>query len=106
MMKRGCLALLLSTACGSNSYADQPVAPQPPGPRIALAIAGDKVRAPYDVQLIRENGDSLPTYAMKDRFYVQGSAGARCTRRGTHPPGRRRPAGGPVQSPAVRDGDE
>ena len=44
---------------------------------IALAIAPAKIRAPYDVQVIRENGETLPTYALKDRFYVQGNAGER-----------------------------
>ncbi len=106
MMKRGCLALLLSTACSSNSYADQPMAPQPPGPRIAIAIAGDKVRAPYDVQLIRENGDTLPTYAMKDRFYVQGNAGERYTIRVTNPTDHRVEAVVAVDGLDVVDGDE
>jgi hypothetical protein len=35
------------------------------------------VRAPYDVQILRESGDVLPTYAFKDRFYVQGNANER-----------------------------
>ncbi len=63
--------------------------PGPAGPLIAIDVAPAKIRAPYDVQIIRENGETLPTYAMKDRFYVQGTAGERYTIRINNPTPRR-----------------
>src|SRR6185436_5079610 len=67
-------------------HADQPIGPQlPGGAQIAIGIAPAKVRAPYDVQVIRESGETLPTYASKDRFYVQGNAGERYIIRVTNP---------------------
>jgi hypothetical protein len=73
-------------AC-SAMYADQASAAPPPIPhaQIAIASAPEKIRAPYDVEIIRENGDVLPTYAAKDRFYVQGNAGERYILRITNP---------------------
>jgi hypothetical protein len=65
-------SLLFAAAC-SAAHAEAVA----PGPRTALAIAPDKIRAPYDVQILRENGDTLPTYAHRGRFYVQGNAGER-----------------------------
>lgn len=77
-MRKLLLASLLFSGACSSAYADQRVAsPQPPGPRTALAIAPEKVRAPYDVQIIREDGDVLPTYAFRGRYYVQGDANDR-----------------------------
>lgn len=55
------------------------------GARIAIGIAPAKIRAPYDVQIIRENGEQLPTYGLRDRFYVQGNVGERYTIRVTNP---------------------
>jgi hypothetical protein len=78
---------LFAAAC-SSALADQPAAPQPPAPppaQIALANAPVKLRAPYDVQILHENGESLPTYGLKDRFYVQGNAGERYVIRITNP---------------------
>ncbi|HEY0250873.1 MAG TPA: hypothetical protein VGC41_05070 [Kofleriaceae bacterium] len=83
-MRNWIAALLFSTACGS-AYADQPVAPGAWSPRIAIDVAPVKVRAPYDVQIIREDGETLPTYAARDRFYVQGFTGQRYTIRITNP---------------------
>ncbi len=78
-------SLLFATGC-SVASADQLAAPQPgTGPRTALAIAPAKIRAPYDVQVMRENGETLPTYALKDRFYVQGNANERYVIRVTNP---------------------
>lgn len=74
------LAAVLSTGgCSSSAHADRVVAPPGSvgGPRIALAISPAKVRAPYDVQVIRDSGETLPTFAHRDRFYVQGAAGER-----------------------------
>src|SRR6267154_1259440 len=83
-MRNFIAAALFSVAC-SSAYADQVAAPMQPGPRIAIDVAPAKVRAPYDVQVIRENGETLPTYAARDRFYVQGSAGERYTIRISNP---------------------
>jgi hypothetical protein len=77
-------AVLFSVAC-SSAYADQVAAPSQPGPQIAIDVAPAKIRAPYDVQVVRENGETLPTYAAKDRFYVQGTAGERYTIRISNP---------------------
>ncbi len=79
-------ASLLFVAGCSVASADRLAAPQPgTGPRTALAIAPAKIRAPYDVQVIREDGETLPTYALKDRFYVQGNANERYIIRVTNP---------------------
>src|SRR5512143_103140 len=82
---RNLFASLLFAAACSSAYADQVAAPMQPGPRIAIDVAPAKIRAPYDVQVIRENGETLPTYAAKDRFYVQGTAGERYTIRISNP---------------------
>jgi hypothetical protein len=75
MRMRMLAASLLFAAGCSVAAADQLAAPPTgQGPRTALAIAPAKIRAPYDVQILRESGEVLPTYAFKDRFYVQGSA--------------------------------
>ncbi|HWO26060.1 MAG TPA: hypothetical protein VNO30_45350 [Kofleriaceae bacterium] len=78
--------LAAAISCSVPAHADQPTGPQlPAGSQIAIGIAPAKVRAPYDVQVIREGGDTLPTYAHKDRFYVQGNAGERYVIRVTNP---------------------
>ncbi len=80
------MASLLFAAGCSVAAADQLAAPPSgTGPRTALAIAPAKIRAPYDVQVIRDNGETLPTYALKDRFYVQGNANERYIIRITNP---------------------
>jgi hypothetical protein len=81
---RSLLFAALCSAC-SSAYADQVAIPQPPGPRIALAVAPDKTRAPYDVQIITQDGDTAPTYAFRDRFYVQGNLNERYIIRVTNP---------------------
>src|SRR4051794_10612473 len=77
----------VGAGCSSAAYADQAGVPMASaaGPRIAIATAPEKVRAPYDVQVIRENGEVLPTYGQKDRFYVQGNANERYVIRVTNP---------------------
>jgi len=98
-------SLLFAAAC-SAAYADQPVAgPALPQARIALSIAPAKVRAPYDVQVIRENGEALPTYNLKDRFYVQGNANERYIIRITNPTDRRIEAVVSVDGLDVIDGE-
>ena len=77
-------SLLASTAC-SSAYADQVAIPQPAGPRTALAIAPEKARAPYDVQIITEDGETAPTYALRGRYYVQGNLNERYIIRVTNP---------------------
>lgn len=81
------LAALAFVAGCSAAYADQALTPSPGSARtqIAIASAPVKLRAPYDVQILRENGETLPTYAAKDRFYVQGNAGERYILRITNP---------------------
>ena len=97
-------SLLFATAC-SSAYADQVAAPVAPGPRTALAIAPAKVRAPYDVQIVREDGETLPTYAFRDRFYVQGVMNERYTIRVTNPTPNRVEAVVSVDGLDVIDGD-
>ncbi|HUJ61666.1 MAG TPA: hypothetical protein VLX92_24350 [Kofleriaceae bacterium] len=96
---------MLAGAC-SSAHADQVAAPMMPGPRTALAIAPAKVRAPYDVQVIRDDGTTMPTYALKDRFYVQGNAGDRYIIRVTNPTPNRVEAVVSVDGLDVVDGED
>ena len=96
---------LTASAC-SAAYADQPVAGPGLAPsHIALAIAPTRLRAPYDVQVIRGDGETLPTYAFRDRFYVQGNADDRYVIRITNPTGRRIEAVVSVDGLDVIDGE-
>lgn len=99
-------SLLFATAC-SSAYADQPAIAQPqaPGPQIAIGIAPEKTRAPYDVQVVTEDGDTAPTYSLKDRFYVQGNLNQRYTIRVTNPTARRVEAVVTVDGLDVVDGE-
>jgi hypothetical protein len=97
-------SLLFAGAC-SSAYAEQVAIPHPPGPRVALAVAPEKTRAPYDVQVIAENGDTAPTYAFKDRFYVQGNLNQRYTIRVTNPTASRVEAVVTVDGLDVVDGE-
>ena len=73
-------------ACsGEPAFADRVAPPQALSPRVALEVAPAKLRAPYDVQVLRDNGDALPTYASHDRFYVEGNVGERYLIRVTNP---------------------
>ena len=102
-------ALLFATACSaacSAASADATVArPAPPPSSIALAIAPVKLRAPYDVQVLRDNGEALPTYGQKDRFYVQGNANERYVIRISNPTERRVEAVVSVDGLDVIDGE-
>jgi hypothetical protein len=99
----GCLTL--ATAC-SSAYADRPpYGPALPEPHIALDIAPPRLRAPYDVQIIRGNGEALPTYAHNGRFYVQGNANERYVIRVTNPTSRRIEAVVSVDGLDVIDGE-
>jgi hypothetical protein len=95
-------ALLFATlaGCQSSAYADRAYHPE-----IAIDVAPQKVRAPYDVQVVREDGDVLPTYGLKDRFYVQGAAGERYTIRVSNPTDRRIEAVISVDGLDAVDGD-
>jgi hypothetical protein len=97
-------SLLFATACSSSAYADQARIAQA-GPRIALAVSPDKVRAPYDVQVITETGETAPTYAFKGRYYVQGNDDERYTIRVTNPTGNRVEAVVSVDGLDVVDGE-
>lgn len=100
-------AAVVSTAgCSQAAYADQIVArPGSIAPRIALAVSPAKLRAPYDVQVIREGGETLPTYAHRDRFYVQGNAGERYIIRIVNPTANRVEAVVSVDGLDVVDGE-
>jgi hypothetical protein len=100
-------SLLFAAACsGSAAYADQPLAGPPRAPaRIALGIASPRVRAPYDVQVLREDGEPLPTYGQRDRFYVQGAANERYVIRIVNPTERRVEAVVSVDGLDVIDGE-
>lgn len=97
-------SLLFATAC-STAYADRVAISPPTGPRTALAIAPEKMRAPYDVQIITEDGDTAPTYALRGRFYVQGKVHERYTIRVTNPTARRVEAVVTVDGLDVVDGE-
>jgi hypothetical protein len=98
-------AAACSVACSAAS-ADAPVAGPALRPAsIALAIAPVKLRAPYDVQVLRDNGEALPTYGQKDRFYVQGNANERYIIRISNPTDRRVEAVVSVDGLDVIDGE-
>ncbi len=99
----GLASLLFSSACGVASA--ERVAVPVSGQQIAIAMAPAKVRAPYDVQVIRENGDVLPTHAARDRFYVQGNAGERYIIRVSNPTANRVEAVVSVDGLDVVDGE-
>ena len=80
-------AILSGLGCAA-AYADR-AAPPPYHPRHALAIAPVKVRAPYDVTVMTESGESLETYAKSGRYYVLGDAGDRYIIRVTNPTAQR-----------------
>ena len=58
------------------------------------------------MQVIREDGSTEPTYAFKDRFYVQGSASERYTIRVTNPTPNRVEAVVTVDGLDVIDGED
>ena len=91
--------------CSPVAHAERLAAPAASAPRIALAMSPAKVRAPYDVQILRETGETLPTYAHRDRFYVQGEAGERYVIRITNPTPRRVEAVVSVDGLDVVDGE-
>ena len=96
---------LLSAAC-SSAYADRAIyGPSLPPAHIALGIAPPRVRAPYDVQVLRGDGEALPTYALRDRFYIQGNANERYVIRITNPTPRRIEAVVSVDGLDVIDGE-
>lgn len=83
-------SLLFASAACSAAYAEPPIAgPALPPAHIALGIAPPRIRAPYDVQILRGNGELLPTYAFRGRYYVQGNVNERYVIRITNPTARR-----------------
>jgi hypothetical protein len=103
--RRSLLASLLLSAACSAAYADPPIGPTLPPAHVALAIAPARLRAPYDVQILRSGGEALPTYALRDRFYVQGNAGERYVIRIRNPTPRRIEAVVSVDGLDVIDGE-
>ncbi len=99
--------LLLGAACSVPAQADQLAPPTTvlAAPHIAIASAPAKVRAPYDVQIIRESGETMPTYAKGDRYYVQGNANERYVIRIVNPTGNRVEAVVTVDGLDVVDGE-
>jgi hypothetical protein len=99
-------AVLFSAAC-STARADRPIAPPPTqaAAQIALGIAPTRLRAPYDVQIMRGNGETLPTFGLRDRFYVQGNANERYIIRIANPTSRRIEAVVSVDGLDVIDGE-
>ncbi len=106
MLRNMLLASFLFVAGCSDTvaYADQVAVPGN-SPQIALSVAQARVRAPFDVQIMRENGESLPTYASHDRYYVQGNAGERYIIRIVNPTPRRVEAVVSVDGLDVVDGE-
>jgi hypothetical protein len=101
----GAVAAFGAASC-SAAYADQSVAgPALPPAHIALGVAPQRLRAPYDVQILRADGGSLPTYAFRDRYYVEGSADERYVIRITNPTPRRIEAVVSVDGLDVIDGE-
>jgi len=97
-------ALLFAAGCSASAQADQIAGPSS-HTRIAIGIAPAKIRAPYDVQVIREGGEQLPTYGLGDRFYVQGNVGERYTVRVTNPTANRVEAVVTIDGLDVIDGE-
>lgn len=86
---RNLLASILFTAACSSAYADRIAIASHPTPRIAIAEAPARIRAPYGVEITRGNGETLPTYVANGRYYVEGTAGERYAVRISNPTGRR-----------------
>jgi hypothetical protein len=97
-------SLLFASAC-SAAHADPQIASPGVAPHIALSVAPARLRAPYDVQILRADGEALPTYGQRDRFYVQGSANERYVIRITNPTERRIEAVVSVDGLDVIDGE-
>lgn len=74
-------------------------------PAQALSIAPERVRAPYDVSIVGENGATLETYAKGGRYYLLGSAGERYVIRVSNPTPRRVEAVVTVDGLDVIDGE-
>src|SRR5262245_21051798 len=97
-------ALITGLGCGS-AYADRIARPAPRGTPLALAVAPAKVRAPYDVTVLREDGEALETYAKGGRYYVLGDDGDRYLIRVTSPTANRVEAVVTVDGLDVIDGE-
>jgi hypothetical protein len=97
-------ALITGLGCGS-AYADRIARPAPRGTPLALAAAPAKVRAPYDVTVLREDGEALETYAKGGRYYVLGDDGDRYLIRVSNPTANRVEAVVTVDGLDVIDGE-
>jgi hypothetical protein len=97
-------SLVLAALC-STAYADRPITAPVPTPHIALGVAPPRLRAPYDVQVLRGDGLALPTYALGGRYYVEGSEDERYVIRITNPTAHRIEAVVSVDGLDVIDGE-
>jgi hypothetical protein len=97
-------ALITGLGCGS-AYADRISRPAPRGTPLALAAAPMKVRAPYEVTVLREDGEALETYAKGGRYYVLGDDGDRYLIRVSNPTANRVEAVVTVDGLDVIDGE-
>src|SRR6476619_4119447 len=103
-MSRWLLGIALCSGLGcSAAFADR-AAPTPRA-TLALAAAPAKVRAPYDVSIMTEDGETLETYAKGGRYYVLGDDGDRYIIRVANPTGNRVEAVITVDGLDVIDGE-
>jgi hypothetical protein len=102
-------SLTLSNIIGcSTAYADRDLVAarrRVTDPRIAIATAPIKIRAPYDVQVLADDGAALSTYALNNRYYVLGNNGERYTVHVKNPTNRRIEAVITVDGLDVIDGE-
>jgi hypothetical protein len=97
------VALCSGLGCGA-AFADRAPS-KAKSPSQALAIAPAKVRAPYDVSVLTEDGTTLETYAKGGRYYVLGDDGDRYIIRVTNPTANRVEAVITVDGLDVIDGE-
>ena len=97
------VALCSGLGCGA-AFADR-AAPKAKSPSQALAIAPAKVRAPYDVTVLTEDGTTLETYAKGGKYYVLGDDGDRYIIRVSNPTANRVEAVITVDGLDVIDGE-
>jgi hypothetical protein len=97
-------ALISGLGCGA-AYADRVAPKRTAATPLALAVAPEKVRAPYDVTVLNEAGEALETYAKGGRYYVLGDDGGRYIIRVANPTANRVEAVVTVDGLDVIDGE-
>ncbi|MBP6629514.1 MAG: hypothetical protein KBG28_08175 [Kofleriaceae bacterium] len=95
---------LLGLGC-ARAYADRPGPRAAWQPAQALAIAPARIRAPYDVSILSEGGDTLQTFGRGGRYYLLGDTGERYIIRVSNPTARRIEAVVTVDGLDVIDGE-